>query len=170
MFSLTLIICLVMAVRFVLQKCNNQKSDNYGQYVARVRTLGTISTAELSEQVQQNASVKRSDVKAVIEEFVDVLKEKLGEGFSVKIDGIGTFSPRIRAKYQTVTAESPYDIDKVDSKGNRAGIVSVGVLFRPERKRTSGGTIQTLMPERKLRKWENYVQQTTPSGNGGGGD
>ena len=159
-----------MAVRFVLQKCNNQKSDNYGQYVARVRTLGTITTEELSEQVQQNASVKRSDVKAVIEEFVDVLKEKLGEGFSVKIDGIGTFSPRIRAKYQQVTAESPYDIDKVDAHGNRAGIVSVGVLFRPERKRTSAGSIQTLMPERKLRKWENYVQQTTPSGNGGGGN
>ena len=51
-----------MAVRYVLQQCNNQKSDNYGQYVARVRTLGTVSTAEVSEQVQQNASVKRSDV------------------------------------------------------------------------------------------------------------
>ena len=158
-----------MAVRYVLQQCNNQKSEKYGHFVARVYSLGTITTDELSEQVQQNASVKRSDVKAVIEEFVDVLKEKLGEGFSVKLDGIGTFSPRIRAKYQLVTAENPYDIDKVDAEGKPAGIVSVGVLFRPERKRVAGGQVQTLMPVRRLRKYENYVQQTNPpSGNGGG--
>jgi len=41
-------------------------------------------------------------------------------------------------------------------------VKSVGVLFRAERKKTSNGTIQTLMPERKLKRYENYVQQTSP--------
>ena len=141
-----------MAINYVLQKCNNEKSDNYGQYVARVRTLGTTTTEDVAEKIQKNASVKRSDVKAVLDELADVLTEKLADGFTVKLDGLGTFSPRIRAKYQTVTDEEPYDVEE--------NVKNVGVLFRPERKKTNGGTIQTLMPERKLKKYENYVQQS----------
>ncbi len=141
-----------MAINYVLQKCNNEKSDNYGQYVARVRTLGTTTTEDVAEKIQKNASVKRSDVKAVLDELADVLTEKLADGFTVKLDGLGTFSPRIRAKYQAVTDENPYDVEE--------NVKNVGVLFRPERKKTNGGTVQTLMPERKLKKYENYVQQS----------
>ncbi len=141
-----------MAINYVLQKCNNEKSDNYGQYVARVRTLGLTTTEEVAEKIQKNASVKRSDVKAVLDELADVLTEKLADGFTVKLDGLGTFSPRIRAKYQAVTDENPYDVEE--------NVKNVGVLFRPERKKTNGGTVQTLMPERKLKKYENYVQQS----------
>lgn len=141
-----------MAINYVLQKCNNEKSDNYGQFVARVRTLGLTTTEEVAERIQKNASVKRSDVKAVLDELADVLTEKLADGFTVKLDGLGTFSPRIRAKYQAVTDENPYDVEE--------NVKNVGVLFRPERKKTNGGTVQTLMPERKLKKYENYVQQS----------
>lgn len=141
-----------MAINYVLQKCNNEKSDNYGQYVARVRTLGLTTTEDVAERIQKNASVKRSDVKAVLDELADVLTEKLADGFTVKLDGLGTFSPRIRAKYQAVTDEKPYDVEE--------NVKNVGVLFRPERKKTNGGTVQTLMPERKLKKYENYVQQS----------
>lgn len=141
-----------MAINYVLQKCNNEKSDNFGQYVARVRTLGLTTTEEVAEKIQKNASVKRSDVKAVLDELADVLTEKLADGFTVKLDGLGTFSPRIRAKYQAVTDENPYDVEE--------NVKNVGVLFRPERKKTNGGTVQTLMPERKLKKYENYVQQS----------
>ena len=141
-----------MAINYVLQKCNNEKSDNFGQYVARVRTLGMTTTEEVAEKIQKNASVKRSDVKAVLDELADVLTEKLADGFTVKLDGLGTFSPRIRAKYQAVTDENPYDVEE--------NVKHVGVLFRPERKKTNGGTVQTLMPERKLKKYENYVQQS----------
>ena len=142
-----------MAVNFVLQVNNNRKSDYYGQQVARVHTLGTSTTEEVANKIQKNASVKRSDVKAVLDELADVIQEQLAEGFSVKLDGLGTFCPRIRAKYQEVTEQEPYDVEN---------ITSVGVLFRPERKKTSSGTIQTLMPERKLKRYENYVQQTKP--------
>ena len=141
-----------MAINYVLQKCNNEKSDNYGQYVARVRTLGLTTTEEVAEKIQKNASVKRSDVKAVLDELADVLTDNLADGFTVKLDGLGTFSPRIRAKYQAVTDENPYDVEE--------NVKNVGVLFRPERKKTNGGTVQTLMPERKLKKYENYVQQS----------
>ena len=144
-----------MAINYALQKCNNEKSDNYGQFVARVRTLGLTTTEEVAERIQKNASVKRSDVKAVLDELADVLTEKLADGFTVKLDGLGTFSPRIRAKYQAVTDENPYDVEE--------NVKNVGVLFRPERKKTNGGTVQTLMPERKLKKYENYVQQSNPT-------
>lgn len=144
-----------MAVNYVLQVNNNKKSDYYGQQVARVKLLGNIDTDKVAEMIQKNASVKRSDVKAVLEELADVITDHLEAGFSVKLDGIGSFSPRLRAKYQTVTEQEPYDIAE--------NVKSVGVLFRPERrKNSSGGTIQTLMPERKLKRYENYVQQTKP--------
>lgn len=143
-----------MAVNFVLQVNNNRKSDYYGQQVARVKLLGSIDTDKVAEIIQRNASVKRSDVKAVLAELAEVITDQLEAGFSVKLDGIGSFSPRMRAKYQEVTEQEPYDVDE--------NVKSVGVLFRAERKKTSSGTIQTLMPERKLKRYENYVQQTKP--------
>ena len=143
-----------MAVNFVLQVNNNRKSDYYGQQVARVKLLGNIDTDKVAEIIQRNASVKRSDVKAVLAELAEVITDQLEAGFAVKLDGIGSFSPRMRAKYQEVTDEEPYDVEE--------NVKSVGVLFRAERKKTSSGTIQTLMPERKLKRYENYVQQIKP--------
>ena len=143
-----------MAVNYVLQVNNNRKSDYYGQQVARVKLLGNIETDKVAEIIQRNASVKRSDVKAVLAELAEVITDQIEAGFSVKLDGIGSFSPRMKAKYQTVTEQEPYDVDE--------NVKSVGVLFRAERKKTSSGTIQTLMPERKLKRYENYVQQTKP--------
>ena len=143
-----------MAVNFVLQVNNNRKSDYYGQQVARVKLLGNIDTDKVAEIIQRNASVKRSDVKAVLAELAEVITDQLEAGFAVKLDGIGSFLPRMRAKYQEVTDEEPYDTEE--------NVKSVGVLFRAERKKTSSGTIQTLMPERKLKRYENYVQQTKP--------
>ena len=99
-----------MAINYVLQKCNNEKSDNFGQYVARVRTLGMTTTEEVANKIQKNASVKRSDVKAVLDELADVLTEQLAQGFSVQIKGLGIFAPRIRAKYQTVTEASSQEV------------------------------------------------------------
>ena len=132
-----------MAVNFVLQVNNNRKSDYYGQQVARVKLLGNIDTDKVAEIIQRNASVKRSDVKAVLAELAEVITDQLEAGFAVKLDGIGSFSPRMRAKYQAVTDAEPYDVEE--------NVKSVGVLFRAERKKTSSGTIQTLMPERKLK-------------------
>ena len=143
-----------MAVNYVLQVNNNRKSDYYGQQVARVKLLGNIETDKVAEIIQRNASVKRSDVKAVLSELAEVITDQLEAGFSVKLDGIGSFSPRMKAKYQEVTEQEPYDLAE--------NVRSVGVLFRAERKKTSNGTIQTLMPERKLKRYENYVQQTSP--------
>ena len=96
-----------MAVNFVLQVNNNRKSDYYGQQVARVKLLGNIDTDKVAEIIQRNASVKRSDVKAVLAELAEVITDQLEAGFAVKLDGIGSFSPRMRAKYQEVTDEEP---------------------------------------------------------------
>ena len=62
-----------MAVNFVLQVNNNRKSDYYGQQVARVKLLGNIDTDKVAEIIQRNASVKRSDVKAVLAELAEVI-------------------------------------------------------------------------------------------------
>ena len=57
-----------MSVFYRLRKNNNSKSAQYGKYYARAVHVSTLTTNDIANIIQRNCSVKRSDVKAVIEE------------------------------------------------------------------------------------------------------
>lgn len=52
-----------------------------------------VSTSTLAEHIETGTSFTTSDVRGLITAFVDEIKAALSAGHSVKIDGLGTFSP-----------------------------------------------------------------------------
>ena len=76
---------------------------NYGRYKAVAVHYQTVDTARLCKEIQDNCSLKRSDVKAVLAELSELLVRHLQDGHRVRLDGVGLLKLEIES-------------DKVDSE------------------------------------------------------
>ena len=81
-----------MSQKFIKSKNNNLRSTAYGKYFAKaVYDKGFIGTKQLAEFIQTQASVKRSDIVAVLDELGSAMKHFFELGQKVQLDGIGIF-------------------------------------------------------------------------------
>ena len=88
-----------------------------------------VDTEKLAEIMQRNCTVKRSDIKAVIEELIETMRDQLQDSKRVKLDGLGSFKLGLSSK----GAEKASDFDA------RHHIRGVHVVFTPETTTDSTG-------------------------------
>ena len=48
------------------------------------------------EHIEENCSLRQSDVKSAVKEIAEAIKSAIANGYSVTLDDIGTFFPRLR--------------------------------------------------------------------------
>lgn len=111
-----------MAVRYKLYQNTRKGSTTEGKWYARATTQGIVDMEQLTEVMQENCTVKKSDVKAVLTELVSVMKTSLQNGMRVKLDGFGSFKIGMRT--------TPADSAKEFSVSKN--IKGLKVLFLPE--------------------------------------
>ena len=120
-----------MALPYKLIKNTNTKSPYVNQYYPKAVQMSTADIDQIAEQVQENCSLKKSDVKACIEELIVVLKSNLKNGVGVHLNGLGRF--RLGIKGSHAKTEKAFSIaDNV--KGFR-------VNFAPDSHIVKGQTI-----------------------------
>ena len=118
-----------MSQKFIKVKNNNEDSHAYGKYYATaVYDKKFIETEELASFIQTQASVKKSDIKAVLDELGEALKHFFEMGQKVKLDGIGIFK----------VGFSSIGVDKAEDC-TAATITTRRVLFQPETERVVVG-------------------------------
>ena len=111
-----------MSQKFTKLQNNNSKSTAYGKWFATaVYDQRFVETEELANYIQQLASVKKSDIKAVLDELGGAMKHYFELGQKVKLDGIGIFK---------VGFSSIGTSDKLGCTA--ATITTRRVLFQPE--------------------------------------
>ena len=111
-----------MSQKFTKLQNNNSKSTAYGKWFATaVYDQRFVETEELANYIQQQASVKKSDIKAVLDELGGAMKHYFELGQKVKLDGIGIF----KVGFSSIGAAG-----KVDCTA--ATITTRRVLFQPE--------------------------------------
>lgn len=81
-----------MAVRYRLKKNEIRSSSSYGKYFAYAVKQGEINLDELSRMIERNCTATRGDVQVVLTTLVDVVKERLQEGFTVDLGELGRLS------------------------------------------------------------------------------
>jgi len=127
-----------MSQKFTKLQNNNKKSTAYGKWFATaVYDQRFVETEELANYIQQQASVKKSDIKAVLDELGGAMKHYFELGQKVKLDGIGIFK---------VGFSSIGSSDKLGCTA--ATITTRRVLFQPETVRIVVG--QALNREGKI--------------------
>ena len=135
-----------MSQKFIKAKNNNQYNTAYGKYFAEaVYDSHFIGTEELAEFIQRQASVKKSDIKAVLQELGEALKHFFEMGQKVKLEGIGIF----KVGFSSIGVEKIEDCN--------AGTISTRrVLFQPETTRVVVG--QTKLENGKVKlKYVNAI-------------
>ena len=118
-----------MSQKFIKVKNNNGDSHAFGKYYATaVYDRKFIETEELAAFIQTQASVKKSDIKAVLDELGEALKHFFEMGQKVKLDGIGIFK----------VGFSSIGVDKAEDC-SAATITTRRILFQPETERVVVG-------------------------------
>lgn len=111
-----------MSQKFIKSKNNNQRSLAFGKYFAQaVYDEKFVETEDLADFIQQQASVKKSDISAVLTELGDALKHYFELGQKVRIKGLGIFK----------VGFSSIGVSEKD-ECNATTITSRRVLFQPE--------------------------------------
>ena len=118
-----------MSQKFIKSKNKNSFSQAYGKYFAQaVYDNHFIGTEELSDFIQRQASVKKSDIKAVLQELGEAFKHFFEMGQKIKLDGIGIFK----------VGFSSIGVTKLEDCGAQT-ITTRRVLFQPETTRVVVG-------------------------------
>lgn len=118
-----------MAQKFIKAQNKNSHSEAFGKYFAQaVYDNHFIGTEELADFIQRQASVKKSDIKAVLQELGEALKHFFELGQKIKLDGIGIFK----------VGFSSIGVTKLEDC-SAATITTRRVLFQPETTRVVVG-------------------------------
>ena len=127
-----------MAQKFIKSKNNNNKSLAYGKYFATaVYDEKFITTEQIADFIQQQCSIKKSDIKAALDELGGAMKHFFELGQKIRLDGIGIFK----------VGFSSIGVDKVEDC-SAATITERRILFQPETERVVVG--QTTNKEGKI--------------------
>ena len=129
------------------QNKNSHNVQSYGKYYATaVYDNHFIGTEELADFIQQQASVMKSDIKAVLDELGAAMKHYFELGQKVKLDGIGI----MKVGFSSIGVARIEDCTS-------ATITTRRVLFQPETERVVVG--QEKKPDGSVK--QKYVNAIT---------
>ena len=163
-----------MSQKFKKLQNTNDESTAYGKWFATaVYDQRFIETEQLADFIQKQASVKKSDVKAVLDELGDAMKHYFELGQKVKLAGIGIF----KVGFSSIGTATKDDC-------GASNITTRRVLFQPETERVvvgqtmnkKGKIVQKYVIAKPLVKdvvfeetYDTSMQpEAEPSGGGGG--
>lgn len=138
-----------------------KKSINQLWYPQSITWGKAVTTREVADELSAISTVTRGDTYAVMENLGRVLSSYMGQGRTVKIDGVGTFYyTATSAKRGVPTAEEV----------SASLIKGVRVRFLPEVERNSGSQVTTRSMVNTKIVWEEWGKSTTNSGSGDSGN
>ena len=109
-------------MKYILKKQTRSFLPSAGMYVARACHDNVIDTEQIAAKIQENCTLKRSDVLAVLSELEDVLCNYLKDGSIVRLNHLG----RLKLEIEGKPVASPEDFDP------KKHIRNVRVHFVPE--------------------------------------
>ena len=85
--------------KYIKQEMPNMNGKSEPQVYYRLKTNRNINSKEFAEHICRNGSAtNRAEVESVLIRLADGLAELLGNGYSVTIDGVGTFKAALGLK------------------------------------------------------------------------
>lgn len=119
-----------------------------------------ISTREVANELAYVSTVTPGDTYAVMENLGRVLSGYMGQGRTVKIDGVGTFYYTATSTKKGVSTSEEVSASQING---------VRVRFIPEVERNSGNQITTRSMVNTKIVWEEWGKVNNKPGQGGSG-
>lgn len=115
-----------MSIFYKLRKHKKGMSNDSDKYYAHTVKQGELSMQDIERIIQDNCTAKRSDVRVVLTELVEVMKQRLQQGYVVNLGEIGKFQLVVRSS----CADSKEDFTYENIKG-------LACKFTPQGKRAA---------------------------------
>ena len=139
-----------MSVKYVLKKVNSEKSPINGKWYARAKMTEVIDLEGIAERIQRNCTAKMSDVKAVLTELIETMRDELQASHRVKLNGFGSFRIGLKSK----AADSPKTFKA------STNIKGLHVVFQPEVKTSADGTrTKTFLTGTQVKEYDAYEKE-----------
>ena len=114
-----------MSQKYIKSQNKNRDSAAFGKYFATaVYDNKFVETDDLATFIQQQATVKKSDIGAVLDELGEAMKHYFELGQKVRIKGLGIF----KVGFSSIGVTKAEDVSS-------ATITDRRVLFQPETER-----------------------------------
>lgn len=140
-------------VKIVLKKLSKLKNHSSDRYFADFAHREVLSTDEVATRIQASSTLKKADVLAVITELGDLICEQMAQGNSVKLEGLGIFSPSLKLdgveEVKRQGSDSAYlrtknvHIDRVRFKVQNDVLEAANHAFAPARDTDDGVVVPT---------------------------
>lgn len=144
-----------MALNYKIYQSNANNATK-GKFYARASHKETVGIKELAAVMQDNCTVKHSDIVAVLSELSEVMKQELQRGNRVRIDGLGIFKVNIRSK----GAKTAQEFSAAEN------ILGTRINFRPESfVNTNGSHITNMLSGLKVKEDGTYESPRTKDKN-----
>ena len=136
-----------MTVKYKIYQNKSEESPTYGKWYGRAVHEGTVGIDELADIMQDNCTVKRADILAVLSELVETMKTQLQNSMRVKIDRFGSF----KIGMNTSPANSAKDFSPTKN------VRRLHVIFQPEVKiDPNGNRIQSFLTGTRVQEATIY--------------
>ena len=86
-----------MAIHYRLVKNTFKGNKDYGKYFAHTVKQGEISMEEIERTIEKNCSAKISDIRMVLYELFDTIRDKLQAGYTVNLNELGKLSIAVKS-------------------------------------------------------------------------
>ena len=114
---------------------NNEKNEkDFGKWYGRAVIIDKVQIEDLAAEIEDNCTVKRADILAVLSELGPTIKKVLQRSMKVVIPYLGSF--KLAVKSTGTEAIEDFDLKK--------NITNVRVLFYPETKVDNGRMVKEL--------------------------
>lgn len=133
-----------MALHVKLIRNNIKRSSSYGKYFAKAVSHGEVTLKEIAEKAFENSPVSEGTVVAVVADLQKIMKEKLADGQTIVLPGIGRFSLRV----ESVGVDNPKQFKL------RRHITRIICGFLPSGRRVQGRRISYDFSEDVKVMWE----------------
>lgn len=142
---------------YEMQEMTLPNEDGKRILYPRMRLWGQADLEYIAENITRASSFTKGDILGLVEELTKEIAYQMGQGKSVKIDGLGIFTPSLGLR-EGRERESG---EKGDSKRNAVSICLRSVNFRADKK-FIGETARHCTLERATYKFRRSSQKYTP--------
>nr|WP_319398064.1 HU family DNA-binding protein [uncultured Carboxylicivirga sp.] len=86
-----------MSVPFKIQERANPLNRDEKKYYAQAIRYKTIKRSEIEEEMVEKTALSKAEARGVLVTLSDIIRKQLLGGNAVKLEGIGTFSVRVKS-------------------------------------------------------------------------
>ena len=143
-----------MAIYFKKYQNKNGQNNGFGKWYGRVVNMGTVEIEELATLMQDNCTVKRADILAVLSELGPTMKQVVQSSRRVRIPYLGCFK-------LAISTEGAFEKEKLTAKS----VKKIRVLFQPTGKRPE----KLLVSGCQIEDFAQYAESKPKASNTGEG-